>query len=474
MSKQTIKFTEPHLISGYPATESILVALSGGADSSALLHLAAQYGKRVGCPVLAAHVNHSIRGEEYNFEADRDEDFCRSLCSSLNIPLYVKKVDIPSLAKESGRSLETEAREARYSFFASLMQEQNIRILATAHNADDNVETQLFNFFRGCGIDGLVGIPEAREMAGVDGGRVVRPLLRAEKAEIIAYCEENGINYVTDSTNFEDDCTRNAIRHKIIPALLEIFPHAKRSAGKLALSAAQDSDFILCEAKKYLASHPRLDSAELLSLHPALCKRVIMLAFEESSDETLEHSHLDALLSLLTNQKNGASLSLPGKTKASVTDGGLSFSRDKKEAEQESAPYSHKLDLGLNIIENTSFAVLLTRNVDETPPQPDGYSLYASAAIRVADPDSLYARSRTPGACVKDGGVNKRIKKLMCDKKIPLNDRYTLPLIYEGERAAYIPLCAVNDASKPRGEKPSIKIQIFKKTSEAQENDKRR
>ena len=468
MQKQMIKFTEPHLISGYSATEPILVALSGGADSSALLHLLAQYGKRTNTLVIAAHVNHSIRGEEYNFEADRDEEFCLSLCSSLDIPLFVKKVDVPSLAETSGRSLETEAREARYSFFASLMREQNIRILATAHNADDNLETQLFNLSRGCGIDGLIGIPETREMDGVDGGIVIRPILRSEKAEIIAYCEENGINYVTDSTNFEDDCTRNAIRHRVTPALLDIFPQAKRSAGKLAASAAQDSDFILCEAKKYLSSHPRLDVGDLPSLHPALCKRVLMTAFEQASNATLESTHLDALLSLLANQKNGASISLPGKMQSTVIDGILHFSKESNGTKKEMQPYSVKLDLGLNIIENTPFAVLLSANEGENPPSPDGYSLYSSAKIRISTHDSLYATSRTPGAFVRDGGVNKKIKKLMCDKKVPLLDRDTLPLIYEGESAAYIPLCAVSDASKPaRGDQTNLQIQIFKKTSEA-------
>lgn len=467
MPKGTIKFTEPHLLSKMPKDTPILVALSGGADSSALLHLLASYRERNNCPVIAAHVNHGIRGEKYCFEADRDEKFCRSLCESLGIELHIRKLDIPMLAALSGRSVETEAREARYSFFADLMKEKNIRILATAHNADDNIETQLFNLCRGCGIDGLVGIPEVREFESVCGGIVIRPLLKADKCNIVAYCEENNIAFVTDSTNLEDDCTRNEIRHKIIPEIVNIFPTAKKNALKLSESAAEDSDFILGEAKKFLTYKARIEVGELRALHPSLCKRVLMLAYAECSDATLESVHLDSLISLLSNEKNGAGISLPNKKHARVIDGMLIFANEQKNCEKEQIVYSQKLYFGTNIIENTDFAVLIEENDAKNTHFPIGYAPYASAEIKTLCKDSLYARSRTPGACVTDGGVNKRIKKLMCDKKIPLLDRDTLPLIYSDESVIYVPLCAVSDCAKVKKHEGTIKIHILKKISEA-------
>ena len=300
-------FKEPHKISGREPSAPILVALSGGADSSALLHLLCDYAKNTGCKIVAAHLNHCIRGEEYSNEADRDEAFCHALCEKLGVALFVKRVDIPALSCASGKSLETEARDARYAFFNEIMTSEGIDLLATAHNADDNLETQLFNLCRGCGIEGLVGIPETRNLGSDKKKTVIRPILAAEKSEIIEYCTNNGIQYVTDSTNLVDDCTRNAIRLRVIPELDSIFHSARRSSQRLSANAAEDSDYINQTAKAFLDSHPEpILACELLSLHPSPRKRVLSLMFAHVSDATLESVHISALCSLLENKKNGA------------------------------------------------------------------------------------------------------------------------------------------------------------------------
>ena len=184
-------FKDPSRLSGYAKDSAILLGLSGGADSSLLLHLLCEYAKTTGAKILAAHINHGIRTEEYGNEADRDEEFCRKLCKDLGVELFVSRLDIPQMAAESGRSVEAEAREARYEFFAKVMRENNVKILATAHNASDNIETQIYNLARGCGIDGLCGIPESRALDSVEGGIVIRPILSASKDEILEYCEKN-------------------------------------------------------------------------------------------------------------------------------------------------------------------------------------------------------------------------------------------------------------------------------------------
>ena len=249
-------FKAPHSIAQKGTGEPILLALSGGADSSALLYLLCALRERSPFPLYAAHVNHNIRGESHGNEALRDEDFCRRICRETGVELFVESVDVPRLAKESGQSLETAARDARYGFFARIMLENNIKILVTAHNADDNFETQLFNLCRGCGIDGLCGIPERRQFAEV-GGVVVRPILSASKSEILDFCRKEKIDFVTDSTNFEDDCVRNKLRLNIIPQLKEIFGSPERSGARLASYAAEDSDFIGKEADRLFASMSR-------------------------------------------------------------------------------------------------------------------------------------------------------------------------------------------------------------------------
>ena len=452
-------FKEPSYLSGYTEDSPILLGLSGGADSSALLHMLCEFSKSSNAMIFAAHVNHGIRTEEYDNEADRDEEFCRKLCSSLGVKLFVKRLDIPQMAAESGRGVEAEAREARYAFFSEIMSENNIKILATAHNADDNLETQIYNFSRGCGIDGLCGIPESRPLDSVDGGIVIRPILTAQKREIIKYCEEYSVSYVTDSTNLEDEYTRNAIRHKILPILEEMFPHIKKSAQRLSSSAKEDSDFILSSAEKIVnRNNGKISTAELANLHPALAKRVLMLMYKHISDATLEYVHVNSILSLLDTDKNGASISLPDRIRASVTDGYLRFEQEDRNKDEQ-IEYWQELSAGFNPISGTRFAVLISGTMPQNT--LDGYSLYTKAKIKADAFIPLHVKNRQSGMTITDGGINKKIKKLMCDKKVPLRDRDTLPLVCFGNEIIYAPLCAIADKAKPHGNEKTTHIGIY-------------
>lgn len=471
MSQRPHFFKEPHKITELSPEEPILIALSGGADSSALLHLLCDYAKETGCKISAAHLNHGIRGEQYNNEADRDESFCRSLCDSLGVKLFVRRLDIPKMSEKSGRSLETEAREARYSFFEEIMTRESINVLATAHNADDNLETQIFNLCRGCGIEGLVGIPEKRTLGNNGDKTVIRPILSAEKKDIFEYCHKKGIKYVQDSTNKVDDCTRNAIRLHIIPELEKVFATPKRSAQRLSANAAEDADFINESAKAFLDSNSEPISAKKLAkLHIAPRKRVLSLLFARVSDTALESVHISALCSLLENEKNGASISLPGEYRAQMIDGNIVFSKDTKHKKTPPDCYAQSIVQGFNEIENTPFALLLTEEEQENErtAEKNGkkYALYAKAALNIPTDCKLTAKNRSAGLSILDGGVNKSVKKLMCDKKVPLFDRDTLPIIYCGENAVYLPLCAVADNAKTKGQHKKTYIYVYKTISE--------
>lgn len=448
-------FKDPHALAGLSESEPILVALSGGADSSALLHLLCALRKKRDFPLYAAHVNHNIRTEEYGNEADRDERFCASLCSSLGVELFIHKADVPKIAADEGKSLETAARDVRYSFFAEIMERKGIRILATAHNADDNFETQIFNLCRGCGIEGISGIPAVRPLDR-NGQRVaVRPLLSATKPEIFELCRKGGIEYVTDSTNAENDCTRNKLRLDLIPMLREIFPSPERSGARLSEAAREDNDFILSEARRFLESHESIDVHTLISLHPAVAKRVVRLRFEKDFSASLEKVHVDEVLSFARSGKNG-SISLPGESRAVFADGILTFGPDKI-PEEAPKSYAAPLSEGFNPIDGTPFAVCITRRGASQPIIGENYSLYASAELNGAT-DGLFAQNRRAGDTILDGGVHKKLKKLMCDKKVPLIDRDTLPLIHLNDEIIYAPLCAVAD--KVRAKKTSFEFNI--------------
>ena len=187
-------------------TDEIIVGFSGGADSTCLLYILNLLKDEFDFKIHAAHVNHSLRGNE----SERDEKFVRDFCEKNSIKLSVLKVDIFKMSKIEGKSLEECGREVRYNFFNSLC--ANKSKIATAHNLNDCEETMFFNLTRGSGLKGLCSIPAVRE-------NIIRPLIRCSRDEIENFCKENSIQYVTDSSNLSDDYTRNKIRHNIIPIL---------------------------------------------------------------------------------------------------------------------------------------------------------------------------------------------------------------------------------------------------------------
>ena len=181
--------------------ERVLVALSGGADSVALLLVL----RELGYLVRAFHLNHCLRGAE----SDRDEEFCRTLCARLGVELAVERVDVAAAAVQQGTGVEETERRVREEWRDEGAKGEKI---ATAHTADDNLETVLFHLARGAGAKGLAGIPPVR-------GQVVRPLLDVGRTQIEAYLAGLGQDYVTDSTNADDAYTRNRIRHTVVPVL---------------------------------------------------------------------------------------------------------------------------------------------------------------------------------------------------------------------------------------------------------------
>lgn len=199
--------------------DTLLVALSGGADSVALLRALL----RLGYKCAAAHCNFHLRGEE----SDRDEEFCRTLCKGLDVELHVIHFDTVEYAREHGVSIEMAAREMRYTWFEELCEEYGYTHVTVAHHRDDSVETLLLNLIRGTGIAGLTGIRPVN-------GRVVRPLLSVSRAEIVQYLKALGQTYVIDSTNLQDEYVRNKIRLHLLPLMEELNPSVKEGLAATA------------------------------------------------------------------------------------------------------------------------------------------------------------------------------------------------------------------------------------------------
>ena len=199
--------------------DKILVTLSGGADSVALLRLLLD----MGYTCEAAHCNFHLRGDE----SVRDEMFVRELCLQLEVPLHVQHFQTTEEAEKRHISIEMAARELRYAWFEQLRLQQGADVIAVAHHKDDSVETLLLNLIRGTGINGLLGIRPKN-------GNIVRPLLCLDRKEITEYLQEIGQSYVTDSTNLQDEYTRNKIRLNLLPLMQEINPSVKESLLRTA------------------------------------------------------------------------------------------------------------------------------------------------------------------------------------------------------------------------------------------------
>lgn len=236
-----------------------LVALSGGADSVALLTVLLELGYKI----EAVHCNFHLRGEESN----RDEQFCKTLCTQKNVPLHLAHFDTKEYARLHKISIEMAARDLRYHYFNQLCRDMKAQGVCVAHHADDQVETVLLNLIRGTGIDGLVGMQPKNSS-------IIRPLLCVNRLQILNYLSSEGQNYVTDSTNLVDDVQRNVLRLDIIPQLEKVNPAFKRNILRMTDNMQEVrtavNTHLKSVAKQARACFDEVDSKIIYQLHPLL------------------------------------------------------------------------------------------------------------------------------------------------------------------------------------------------------------
>lgn len=291
----------------------VIVALSGGADSVALLHILCSLKEKYNLTIYAAHLNHMIRGAE----AERDEKHCKILCKKYNIELFVKQVDIPALSEQQKISEELCGRQERYSFFSELSARLDT-LVATAHTASDNTETLLYNIARGTSLGGLCGIPPKRE-------NIIRPLIECSREDIEAYCRDNSLEYITDSTNLEDEYTRNRIRHGAIPVLKAINPKLESAVASLSADIREADEYIMAQAGLALEncrSDYGYSCQELLKLPPVLLREAVYLLCEQSQAKGTERQHISLIADII---KNGGAVNLHGGVRAVSKQGILRF-----------------------------------------------------------------------------------------------------------------------------------------------------
>jgi tRNA(Ile)-lysidine synthase len=316
---------------------TVLVAVSGGADSVALLrglialrdrdHEAAA-AKPTGRMVVA-HFNHRLRGAE----SDGDEAFVRELAEELKLPAVVGVAEMDLAAAGGGEGVEGAARQARYDFLARAAGECGARYVATAHTADDQAETVLFNVLRGTGLAGLAGIPRVRRLT--DAATIVRPLLDVTRAEVLDYLRAIGQPYREDSSNLQEDYTRNRLRRKLLPQLeAEYNPRCGEALLRISEIARQATDFfeqeaqtVLGMAAQLIAGGVELNLEDMAQFHPAVIQQAVSILWQTQGWPLQDMSH-EKWQRLVEWCQAGSSVAprveiFPGGVRAEVTAGML-------------------------------------------------------------------------------------------------------------------------------------------------------
>lgn len=434
-------FQDPRALAGLPADAPLAVALSGGADSVALLSLLSGTGN-----VSAVHVHHGIRAGE----ADRDADFCRALCAELGVALTVLHIDAPALSRELGVSLETAARDGRYAAITAYLEENGIPLLVTAHHADDQLETLLLNLLRGSGLSGLCGIPVCRPLA--EGIFVARPMLTLTREEILAYLSEQGLDFVTDSTNAERCCTRNRLRLDVIPLLRELYPAGARSAARAALSLREDEALLEQLADEFFE---RFDDGLPISELAALPRPIFARVLRRLLPEPPERVHIDAVFELCQKATPNAVLSLPEAT-VGIENGRLRLLEEQREPTE----YEIPLKMGENPLgDGGDLAILLPFGENCETQTNNRHKYHTSISLCSAKiVGELTVRPRRAGDLILSGGMHHAVRRLPELSRFSPKLRARMPLVVDDEGVLAVPFSRVRDGANKR---PDLSLYLF-------------
>jgi tRNA(Ile)-lysidine synthase len=415
----------------------VVVALSGGHDSVALVHLLLEL-EAAGELVVAglAHFNHQLRGAD----ADADEVFCRAMAAALGLPIETGRGDVRALARDERRSVEDAARAARYAFLEDAADRLGADVIAVGHSADDQAETFLLRLIRGAGPRGLSGIlPRS--------GRVVRPLIDIPRADLRHYTADRQLDARDDVSNSDLGIPRNRVRHELLPYLEgEFSPGIARVLAREAAIAREDEDRLHQEAIDLARSivltskdAVDIDTRALTSLHPALASRVARVALGILAPGAFAgFDHLERFLQFAREGRPGSAMSLPGQQ--AVHRGGrivLGPEPPRGGHAAETTSFQFPLSIpGEVALGAQGWAISAERA--EAANWPAGASRQGAVNVAVAlEPSSLplAVRSRRPGDRFRPVGLGhgKKLQDFLVDRKIPRETRDSLPLVVDRE-----------------------------------------
>jgi tRNA(Ile)-lysidine synthase len=404
------------------AGQTVVSALSGGADSVALLHALVAAAPERGVRVVAAHLDHQLRAD-----SGQDARFCRELCDRLGVPLHVGRADVAARAGREGGGVEQAARTERHAFLRTVQAQTGAAAIALAHTRDDQAETVLLRLLRGSGAVGL-GAMRARTR------HLLRPLLDVSRADVLAYLDANGLAWREDASNQDVGFTRNRVRLELIPYLERRFnPRVREALARSAGLMADEADALAEQADALHARAAHGDSlsrAALRDAPPAVARLALRRALEASGGlADVTAVHVQRLLRLARDPaSSGRRLPLPGGREALVCFDRLVISARRAAAPPFAAPLPVPGRVSL-----PDGRVLAAETVDG--PGAVGADEVVVPAPRAA----LSVRTRRPGDRVRFRGREISLKRYLLDRRVPADLRTGLPLVAEGSRVVWIP-----------------------------------
>ncbi len=408
--------------------DTVLVALSGGADSMALLNVLYSLKDEYSLTLCAAHFNHGIRGEE----AKRDENFCVEICREMGIELFVGSEDIPALSKQRGIGEEECGRQERYAFFERVAPTAKV---ATAHTLSDCEETFLFNLARGASLKGLTSIPPVR-------GNIIRPLINCSRDEVECYCEQNNIEFVTDSTNLQDEYTRNRIRHRAVPELKNINPSFDAAFSRCVNSLREDEE-LLSMLSDAAVERARLADGFLTEpialLHPSLKRRAVAVIIEEMTGNKPQLHHIEAVCDII---ENGGDTQVSGGFSLRVSSGAL------RRVKAKSDEWCCEANFGLNKLPYGDIKLELFDKNNKINIQNFNKQLLDNALNYDKINGKLFFGSIREGDKIRlrGRGVTKQLRRIFSEMRIEPELRRSIPVLRDDDGVVWV--CGVGVADR--------------------------
>ncbi|MBE3564246.1 MAG: tRNA lysidine(34) synthetase TilS [Thermogemmatispora sp.] len=445
-----------------PPQSEIVVAVSGGADSLCLLHLLRSLcGEGRPFPTVrlfAAHLNHRLRGQA----SERDALHVARLVSAWGIPLTIGSVDVPALARREKRSLEEAARLARYAFLRDVARG---RLIAVAHQADDQVETILLHLLRGSGLAGLVGMAPRQQ-------DIIRPLLEVSRAEILAYCQQQGLKPLEDESNRDPRFLRNRVRHELLPLLEQLNPGIRETLRRSAEVLRVDLEWIeSCVSQSWSAVVTGASAEEVVMTLPALLAQPLslqrhllrrataLLCGGQSPLEPRHYALLEAFLQQAQRSRAERSLDLPGRLQLQVSGSTLRLFHGPQSRQARDTALDDEMLLlpvpGEGQVPGTPWrarATLLAPDVEqaalEALAREDWEALWhllpRTRYVVYIDGEAagplLQVRTRRAGDRIQPLGMqqSRKVQDVLVDAHVPRSERDTLPLFFAGSRCIWI------------------------------------